>query len=662
MEPYAHLLQPIKINHFQYRNRVMCSPMVFAAAVIGNEYGNRPYAAAIYQKVENPAKGGCAVVCVGETSVNPEDAKRMPLPDIDFDKTSGEAFEAIAGYAKRIKKHGAVAMIELFHPGSAKPVPQGGTPAWGPDDQFENGIQKVKAYTAGMMEKTKKDFARAAVYMKKAGFDGVVIHAGHGFLFTQFLSSRTNHRKDAYGGSLERRSRFPIEIIRGVRESVGNDFIIELKVSGREKVEGGMEIDEVGRFLQMVEPWIDSVHISSGLYFMKNDSGTGTSMYQPHGYNVPLSRIVKQYIKKPVGVVGGINSPELAEKIIAEGSADYVVLGKEMICDPQFVNKIISGKRDEIRQCVRCYKCFSPLPDPEQGIQDDGIAPWLKVGHCALNPVAGEAVSAEDMMLAKEKRRVLVIGGGIGGMQAALTAREKGHQVWLAERTEKLGGTLKFTDVDTDKTDLRQYRDYMIHMVEKRGVQIMLSTSAAEAAEMKIDPDVVIIATGASFKRPSIPGLEYAIRAIDVYQKDIKPGKRIIMIGGGLVGCETAIYLAKAGCEVTVIDPLKRMANESRGRYRQALVDEMEKCHIKSLVQTKCSGVEEKGVWIRSGEKENFLEADTVVYALGMNPVSTEEIEKIFKNSLCIKAGDCKQVGTVYEAVHDGYKAAMSIK
>ena len=521
-----------------------------------------------------------------------------------------------------------------------------------------------------MMDKVCRDFATAALYMQAAGFDGVLLHAGHGWLFSQFLSPLWNKRTDRYGGSLENRARFPLAVFEAIRDAAGPAFLLEARISGRDGIAGGIEPDDVGRFVHMLEGIANSVHISSGIYSDPVATEQFSSMYAPHGCNVDMAAIVKSHTALPVGVVGGINSPELAEEILAQGKADYVVMARQMIADPELPNKALAGKEREIRRCIRCFKCFPGSPEAGYEGPDDGEPMMMKVGSCTINPKANLPVAIDDMPKPTGMRKVLVIGGGVAGMQAAITAADRGHRVTLVERSSALGGILRFTDKDVDKQDLRDFKDLLIHEVRLREVDVRLNTRATAAVIAEERPDHVILAVGSSPVTPPLPGIEHALPALTVYNHDVTLGKQIVMVGGGLVGCETGLHLAKAGHEVTVVEMLARAAAESYGMYREALLLEMKRVGVKVLTSTRCVEITPGGIRTQQGDKPEdapedvpyrWLQAETVVYALGMGPNDTSALKTALDAIPFTEIGDCVQPGKVDAAVKEGFLAAMNI-
>lgn len=655
--PFTNLMSPLTVGCHTFKNRIVNAPMAFGLIALDPEAGPRAY-----RKIEAIAEGGAAAVYVGETNVNFTDADRLPFPPFDYSEHGGKAFEAIGHYATLIKKHGALAMIELAHPGSEKTPFEGQKGPIGPVNLTRPDGVKVAAMTDDDMARVIKDFEDAASFMKAAGFDGVLIHAGHGFLFTQFLSPRLNTRTDTYGGPLENRARFPLNIIRGIRERVGSDFLIEVRLSATEGVQGGITLDDIGRFCRMLEGTADLIHVSAGLYTEPIKTRQFSSMYVPHGFNAAVSDKLKKYTTLPVGVVGGFNSPEQAEQIIAEGMADYVILGRQMLADPYFPAKAFNGKADEIRRCIRCFNCFPG--SPEEGYKD---IPWSsaelskRVGNCTINPIANLPIDLALFPTPSSPKTVLIAGGGPAGMQAAITAADRGHRVVLAESEHRLGGMLNFTETDVSKQDLRDFKNLLIRLTERCGAQILLNTVADATLIRKLQPDAVILAVGSRPAVPSIPGIDKIQHAVDVY-KGYPMGKRVIVVGGGLVGCETGLHLAKTGHMVTVIEKLPRIANDSFGMYREALTMEMESEGIKVLTEMRCQKITPGSVRIVDKDgNESVLKGDTVIYALGMSPNSTEEIDSITQNIRVYKVGDCARPGKVESAVRSGFLAALEI-
>lgn len=657
---FEHLLSPMKVGNTTYRNRIVSAPMAFSLVA------QNPMAREVsYRKLEGPAKGGNACVILGETDVNFTDAIRIPgFRAFDFGNPEAdmETFEAVGMYAKRIKQHGAIALAELVHCGQEK-VP------FGPDEESIGPCKtvnlagvKVRAMNESDMERVATDFAKAATYMQKAGFDGILVHGGHGFIFTQFLSPIMNQRTDEYGGSLENRAKFPIQICKAIRQAVGPDFLFELRIDGTDHQPGGITATETGEFIQMVEQYITSVHITCGIYAESVKSGTESSMFHEHGLNIEQAAIVKKYTTLPVGAVGGINSPEQCEEAIAAGKIDFVILGRQMLADPEFTKKCMNGDEDLIRRCLRCYKCFPG--SPEEGYEDLPFTSQelaLIVGHCTINPKAHLPFDPEALPPAKESKKVLIIGGGPAGLQGAITASERGHKVTLVDKSDKLGGLLYFTDVDVDKPDLREFKEVLIREVKKHKVEILLNTEVTPDFIKNFGADAIILATGSKPCRPSLNGIEHAYQAMDIYNGKCKPGKKVIMIGGGLVGCEAGLHLAKTGHEVTIIERLDRLANESYGMYREALICEMEKNNIVMMPKTKCLEIDKDGIDIESPEGVQKLEADTILFALGMKSVDSTELKHAAGDIPVYVVGDAIVPGKVDQCTRSAYLAAIEI-
>ena len=649
---FPNLLSPASIGTRVYKNRIVAAPIYCGT------FATIPFLSSVLlQSVKEKAAGGCAQVTIGETPVDFEYANREPFEPIDYSVYGGPAFEFLKNAAAIIKAHGAVSMIELSHCGESKLVLPGLKNPIGPMGYTREDSVQVLAMDESMMTSVCESFVTCARFMKVAGFDGAVLHAGHGWLLHQFLSPRTNRRTDGYGGSLANRARFPLQVIRSVREAMGQDFVIEIRVSGDEKLPGGMGIGETAEFCKSVEPLADLFHVSVGVYRDPILSGEFSSLFQPHALNEEMSAVIKKAVSKPVVVVGGINSPELAEHLISKGKCDAVALARQLTADPDFANKAEADNERDIAKCIRCYKCF---PGPLEDNMDD----LSTLFGCTVNPRAFYFDEAVLTSHPKGARNVLVVGGGSAGMQAALTAAGRGHQVTLAEKSGRLGGLLNFADHDAYKGELGAFKDLLIRRVmESARLEVRLNTPVSPEDIRDSRADAVILALGSVPAVPPVKGIENALQALDVYDNLGRIGHKVVMIGGGLVGCEVGLHLAKNGRDVTVVEMLDRVAADAYPMYRIALLDEMDRM-LTCRTGLRCREIGSDGVTAldRDGN-ETHLAADTVVFALGMraNKGEAERLRAAAGERPVFEIGDCVCPAKVYDAVRQGFVAGMSV-
>lgn len=654
MNRYPFLCSPVTIAGKRFRNRMLASPM---GGVKTSPSGDIDLMA--FAKVRAKAAGGCACVTVGETPVDYQYAVRdAHIPPVDYLDYDSSAMAAFRMYAEAFHKEGALALLQLFHCGASRLKVAENVDAYGPMRELTEDGVRVIGMDEAMMSEVAEHFAIAARFVQAAGFDGVSIHAGHGWLLSQFLSRRTNRRTDACGGSPESRARFPVRVVRHVREAVGEGFLIEVRLSGDEVVEDGIQLEDILAFCKGVEGAADLIHISAGLYRNPMFSRMVSSMFHPHGCNVELAAQVKTHINIPVAVVGGINAPEQAERWIADGKCDFVVLGRQMLADPAFANKTSRGEADDIARCVRCGRCF---PGPFEFV----VKHKLLLPGCTINPMLDRDLAQESIGKAKRTGRVLVAGGGCAGLQAALTAAGRGHDVTLIEQSAALGGTLRFTDQDCHKVDLRNYKDLLIRRIGRSSVRVRLNETVDAALITALAPDAIIAALGAEPIIPPIPGAEHAMTVLEAYDEGLTlSGKRLLFIGGGLAGCEAALHFLEQGCSVSVLEMAESCAPDAYPTHRDAVLERLTRsCTLKtghrcvSIGPLGADAVDDNGIQVH-------FAADAVILAVGMRArkSAVESLRSAAGNIPFFTVGDCLKARKVYDAVYEACTAALSIE
>jgi len=567
--------------------------------------------------------------------------------------------ESIMTLTEAIKAHGAAASIQLNHVGAMNhpDAIAGHKNPIGPSAFVrEDGVQ-VEEMTVEMMEHVAENWAEACWNCKALGFNMVNLHGGHGWLLNQFISPRFNRRTDEYGGSMENRARFPIMVCKKIKELCGDDFLIEYRMSGSERIEGGMTIEDGIEFAKIIQDYVDIIHVTSGVYQDHVNTKAFSSMFDKHGCNLDLAQAVKKNVNVPVVAVGGFNSPEQIEDAIASGKCDFVALGRQQFADPVFVNKTLTGREDQIAPCLRC-SCFNPLAsDPDK-------RPIPELWHCAVNPWASRELRWRQAPKPLGSRKVLVIGGGVSGMYAALTAAERGHDVTLWEKESKLGGLLWFTEHDTHKESLLRYRDSLIARSKAAGVDIRLNIEATSDKIRAMKPDAVICAVGSHPFVPLIKGIEKAEHALFAYNNMAAlKDRKVIMIGGGAIGCESGYFFAdECGANVHVLEMRDELCKDSNDSQRRALLPRMGKIGMTWDCSVAVNEITDKGVkYTDIDGTEQFAQADYVLYACGNR--SNSDIVKALEGECpwFVVTGDAKQARMVKQATYEGFCAAMDI-
>jgi len=644
---FPHLCSPIMVGRVTFRNRMFSAPM--GGTDITNDGCIGPKSTAFY---ELRGKGGAGAVTVSECMVHP---KTDGSHAYHLDTTILNSLASATYTADAIRRHGAIASLELSHSGMyagtymTDKSKQKSMHQWGADDTVRADGVKVKALTEDMIKEIVEAYGQTAALAKRAGFEMLMIHGGHGWLINQFLSPYFNHRHDAYGGSLENRCRLAIEVLKSVREAVGEGFPIEFRMSGSELFEGGYDLSEGVKIAQMIEPYVDILHVSAGTY-QRGFGDTHPSMFKERGCNVYLAAEIKKHVSVPVATIGGLNDPEQMEEIIASGKADIVYMARALLADPFLPRKVMENKEDQIVKCLRCFTCMAERA-------------MTSTRRCTVNPLIGREIEGCEVHPAPEKKKVLIAGGGPGGLYAAYTAARRGHQVILCEKESEIGGILKSEQAIPFKHEMYELANTYKKLAENAGVEIRVNTEVTPEYAEKENPDVLIIAVGSSPLVPPIKGLdgENVVLVNNYYLEKEKVGDKVVVFGGGLAGCECAIHLGMEGKEVHIIEMRDELAPDANIRHRPLLLKEINKY---ATVHAGCKGLEVSKEGILCEDKEGhqmLVEGDSIICALGQR--SRRDVVDALRDGAPYVAviGDASKVSTITNAVYEGYHAALDI-
>jgi 2,4-dienoyl-CoA reductase-like NADH-dependent reductase (Old Yellow Enzyme family)/thioredoxin reductase len=631
----------MKIGNIEISNRMVVSAMVTDYC---NNDGTATERYIAYHEAK--AKGGWGLIITEDYAVDPTGRGFSCVPGLWEDSQIGSHSELTG----RVHKYASKIFAQIYHCGRQTShlitMCQPFAPSPIPCPAMQELPEELKI---DEIEKLVEKFGDCALRAKKAGFDGVEIHGAHGYLISQFMSPYSNKRTDKYGGHLLNRMRFPLDIVANVRAKAGKDFGIGFRISGDEFVPGGRTIEDTKAIAVLLEEaGIDILHVSAGVYASVDKIVPPSSVR--HGWLADHAEEVKKVTSVPVITVGRINDPFVADSIIAAGKADFVAMGRASLADPEFPRKAAAGEFDEIRPCIACNEGCIGILFLDQPIK------------CVLNPTLGKETESV-IKPAAAKKKVMIIGGGPAGMEAAATAAKAGHEVSLYEKEDRLGGLFYLASVPPNKGEIGNFVGWQIGQLNKLKVRVTLN---AEVSSKLIDsekPDVVVLATGGSPVLPKIPGVDKpnVVHAYSVLAGKVAVGPKALIIGGGMVGAETANHLANHGKTVTLVEMLPDIATEIPNINRMTLLQDLEKGKVRVLVNTTVKDILEDGAVVVKGCETETISADTVIVASGSKPNNDLELELAGKPYKVITIGDASKVAKVMEAIEAGYLLGMQI-
>jgi 2,4-dienoyl-CoA reductase-like NADH-dependent reductase (Old Yellow Enzyme family)/NADPH-dependent 2,4-dienoyl-CoA reductase/sulfur reductase-like enzyme len=652
MAKLGNLLQPGMIGNMPVRNRIVFPPMI-------TEHSERD--GTVTQKqidyYSERANGGCGLIIVEASCVqSPVGRGFITQTNLDHDKY----LPGLARLADGMKKYGAKTCIQLYHAGNAAHAHITGMQPVGPSAvDYPGGLfyQPSRAMTREEMTETRQKFVDAALRCQKAGFDSVILHSNHQYLLTNFLSPVWNQRTDEYGGDRINRARYPVEVLKAVLDAVTIPVLVRinaLEYGGKEIMGSEKEYtlndaiafakiyEENGAAAIELSTWGYGPYVHRGLFPLD------------WAERLPLIEAIKKSVTIPV-IGFGRFTPELADSAIAQGKADYIGFGRSQIVDSYFAEKVTDGKLSSITPCICCYRCE---PVSQLGLETTGL-------HCSVNARAGyEADFIYPVPKAKKSRKVLVIGGGPGGMEAARVAAIRGHKVSLYEKSKVLGGLLLAADKAPEKQNMSLLLPYLKEQIKKAGVKVSLGKDVNKQLVARSKPDVVIVAIGAEPIIPGIKGLETAkyVMAVDILNGKEKAGEKVLVIGAGMQGLEVAEVLAGKGKKITVCETLPDLGTGVNTHVRDISVKRLRDYGAQFYVSLASEEITGKGMMITDKDgKQHLIEYDTLIMAAGLKPNEKlyKEIKSIVPDTYLV--GDAKQPRYIMDAISEGFKTAYSI-
>lgn len=644
------LFKPGNIGNLSIKNRIIMAPMGFGG--LGETDGRLSQRVIDYYVAR--AKGGTGLIITGVARVSRriEQFLNVPLlyhPMIDnivYTSRLSDLAEAVHDFGTKIAIQltagfGRVTTHYLLKDAGA--VAPSILPC------FYNPDISARELTKQEIEGLVKDFESGAEIIRSSGIDAVELHAHEGYLFDQFQTALWNKRTDKYGGNIEGRLTFSLEVIDAIKKGAGTDFPIIYRFGLTHYLNGGREIDEgldIARRLEAAG--VDALHIDAGCY--ENWYWPHPPTYLPPGCMVEMAEKVKKQVKIPVIAVGKLGYPEIAEEILLDEKADFIALGRPLLADPEWPRKVKEGRFEDICPCIGDHEgCLGRVRE-------------RKSISCTVNPSTGMEKEFA-IKLAEKKKSVLIVGGGPGGMEAAMVAKLRGHEVTLWEKNDTLGGNLIPASVPDFKQDYRDLIKYFSTQIKKLGVTVELKKEATPDLIKQMKPDVTIIATGATPVIPEIPGIsrKKVITAPELLLSKEEIVDPVVVVGGGVVGCETSLYLAQKGNRIKILEILDSIATDMFSANRMYLLKLIADTNVGTITGAKILEITEEGVLFQGKGGKDFVEANTIVLAVGLRP--NKQLLEILGNDVSevYAIGDCVKPRKVYNAIREGFRTAHLI-
>lgn len=636
---FTRLAEPFEVAGLQLPNRIVMPAM---GTGLPEHDGTCNDATIAYYR--RRAEGGVGMITIEASLVSP-DAYGVG-PEL---RLHGEEFvPGLARLVEALRPSGIPVGIQLWHPGrqtllgepiAPSPVPLSSrTPV-----PHELTVEEIATLV--------DDYALSAWVSQEAGFDFVEIHGAHCYLPCEFISPLSNRRTDDYGGSLENRARFPLEIVEAIRARCGERFPVMYRISGAEGADGGFEVEDAAAVCRLLErAGVCAISVSAGNWYALHQ--TIGPMFLPRGFLLPLAERIREVVDVPVIAVGRLDDPEVAERALTAGQADLVAVGRALIADPDWPRKALAGALDEIRPCMSCNACVDLVANAQQA-------------RCAVNPEVGRDHTWE-LVPAEPARRVMVVGSGPGGMEAARIARLRGHDVSLWERDAELGGKLDVASRAPSKGTVLTFRDYQARVLAELGVEVHTGVEVDDETIAAEAPDVLVVATGADPLVPPIPGIA-GPNVIDAQEilygrVEVAPGERIAVVGGSATGCETAEWLVAAGAEVTIVEMLPSVGQGIELITRRHLVRELREAGVTVLTNAKVIMIEPLALHFEStvDGTAGTLEVDRVATAVGWRPRGPA-LATHGAGLEVVVLGDADRPGDFVGAVNAGADAGLAV-